>query len=109
MAMTMVDASTTLRAQRRHDLLLAAGTLRQQIGADLARLEPVAERVASWAAAVWWLRRHWPRSGTRRVSALLAAAASVGGGTGAAWFALRHWRWLRRALGVWRLWQQLRK
>ena len=106
----MADASSSaaLRAQRRQDLLLAAGALRQQIGADLTRLKPAADRVLPWAGAAWWLRRHWPRAGTRRVPALLAAAASVAGGTGVAWFALRHWRWLRRVLVAWRLWRQLR-
>jgi hypothetical protein len=100
--------STPQRAQRRQDLLLAAGALRQQIGADLARLEPAADRVLLWVGAGWWLRRRWPRSSTPRVSALLTAAGTLAGGTGLAWFALRHWRWLRNALVVWRLWRQLR-
>src|SRR5262245_54266470 len=95
-------------AQRRQDLLLAAGLLRQQIAADLARLEPAADRVLLWGGALWWLRRHWPRSSTRRASAVMAAAGTVLGGSGVAWFALRHWRWLRNAVVGWRLWRQLR-
>ena len=101
-------SSDSQRANRRQDLLLAAGALRRQIGADLSRLEPVADRVLLWAGVGLWLRRHWSRSGTRRVSALMAAAGSLAGGSGLAWFALRHWRWLRSALVVWRLWRQLR-
>ena len=95
-------------AQRRQDLLLAAELLRHQIGVDLARLEPAGDRVAQGAALGLWLRRHWPRSRIERTAVAAAALASVIGGTGISWFALRRWRWVRNALVVWRLWKQLR-
>ena len=104
----MVEATGPQRRQVRQDLLLAAAALRQQIGADLARLEPAADRVLPWVTTLWWLRGHWTRSHARRVSALVAAAGTLVGGSGLTWFALRHWRWLRNALIVWRLWRQLR-
>lgn len=95
-------------AQRRQDLLLAAELLRHQIGGDLGRLEPVGDRVVQGAVLGLWLRRHWPRARIERTAVAAAAVASVIGGTGIGWLALRRWRWVRNALVLWRLWKQLR-
>jgi hypothetical protein len=81
------------RARRRHDLLLAADVLRREIDASLTSIEPVAERVLSWAALGLRLRQRYRASGAPR--ALM--------GTGIVWFVLRHWRWLRDAWVVWQL------
>ena len=95
--------NTAQRAQRRHDLLLAADVLRQQIDASLTSLQPTAEPVLHGLAIVLWWRRHHATLGTWVAAALLAAAGGAIGGSGIGRLALRHRRWLRRAWVVWRL------
>jgi len=81
------------RAQRRHDLQLAADLLRRQIDGNLSSLQPAGDRVLAWVDAAWWLRRRWrrwPRAG------LLTAAAGLGALLPRrAFVAWRLWRWLR--------------
>jgi len=102
--------SAPQRAQRRNDLLLAADSLRAQIGADLARLQPAGDRVLAWADAALWVRRQWSRASPprRRLAAVIAAAGGIAGAGGIGAYVLRHWRWLRNALVAWRVWRQLR-
>lgn len=94
------------RAQRRHDLLLAADLLRREINAGLTTLAPTAERALHWVAIGRRLRQH--HTGMRRIGALLGAAGGALGGTGVGWLALRHWRWLSNVWIAWQLWRQWR-
>jgi hypothetical protein len=83
--------------------------MRHEIDLSLVGLAPTADRVLRGVEAGLWLRRQLgSESRTQRVAAALAAAGSVIGASGVGWFALRRWRWLRNAFGVWRLWRQLR-
>ena len=95
------------RAQRRHDLLLAADVLRRQVDASLTTLAPAADRALHWVAIGQQLRRR--TAGTRRLAALLAAAGTAIGGTGIGWVALRHWRWLSSLWIGWQMWRQWRR
>ena len=94
------------RAQRQHDLLLAADVLRRQIDAGLTTLEPTVDHVLHWVAVGRQLRRR--SAGTRRLAALLAAGGALGG-SGIGWVALRHWRWLSYLWVGWQLWRQWRR
>ncbi|HEY6512275.1 MAG TPA: hypothetical protein VI032_09865 [Burkholderiaceae bacterium] len=96
------------RAQRRHDLLLAAHLLRRQVDADLVHLQPSADRVLVWLDAALWLRRQWARSRASRLGTALAAAAAIAGVGGLGAAVLRHGHWLQSALVAWRAWQQRR-
>lgn len=101
--------SAQQRALRQQDLMLAADLLRRQIDADLAQLQPAADRVLIWVDATLWLRRHWLQSPRRRRAATaLAAAAGIAGAGSIGGWVLRHWHWLRSALTAWRVWKQLR-
>jgi hypothetical protein len=97
------------RARRRHDLLLAADVLRQQIDASLTSLQPTAEPVLHGLAIGLWWRRHHATSGMWAAAALLAGAGGAIGGSGIGRFALRHRRGLRRAWIVWRALKFLRR
>ncbi|MFI4932851.1 MAG: hypothetical protein ACHP83_21610 [Burkholderiales bacterium] len=97
------------RAQRRHDLLLAADVLRQQIDASLTNLEPAAQPLLHGLTIGLWWRRHHATSGTWAAVALLAAAGGAIGRSGIGRFALRHRRWLRRASLVWLVVKFLRR
>jgi hypothetical protein len=102
--------SAQQRAQRRQDLLLAAQLLRSRIDADLAQLQPGADRVLIWADAALWLRRHWHQAsaGERRVAAVVAVAGGIASVTGIGRFALRHRGWLHSVFAAWHMWRQLR-
>jgi hypothetical protein len=99
------------RAERRRDLALAAGLLRHQIGADLVRLQPSAERVLLGVDVALWLRRQWlHRSpGERRLAAVLALLGGLAGIGGVGGFALRQRRWIRNAIIAWRVWRRVRR
>jgi len=98
------------RAQRAQDLRLAADLLRRQVGRDLTRLQPAADRVLIGVDVALWLRRQWLRSPPqRRLAGVLAAAGGLAGAGSLGAFALRHRRWLRNALVAWRLWRRLRR
>jgi len=94
------------RAQRRHDLLLAADVLRREINASLTTLAPAAERALHWVAIGQLLRQQ--HAGMRRIGTLLGAAGGILGATGVGWVALRRWRWLSNVWIAWQLWKQWR-
>ncbi|MBE7426518.1 MAG: hypothetical protein IT503_09790 [Burkholderiaceae bacterium] len=102
--------SPAQRAQRRQDLALAADLLRRQVGRDLTRLQPAADRLLVWADIALWLRRRWLLAPQRRrLTTVLAAVGGLAGVGSVGAFALRHWRWLRNSLVAWRLWRRLRR
>jgi hypothetical protein len=97
------------RAERRRDLALAAELLRHQIGAELVRLQPSAERLLFGVDLALWLRRQWRQRSPleRRVAAVLALLGGLAGIGGVGGFALRRRRWIRNAIIAWRAWRHL--
>ena len=98
------------REQRRNDLALAAQLLRRQIDAELAQLQPAADRVLIGVDVAWWIQRHWPARTPRqrRVAAAFAVLGGVLGVSGFGRLALRYRRWLRAAWVAWRVWHHAR-